>query len=85
MANPELALLDAGNITLGLRRGLAKLSGSITGAIEVVFPVASVKGAYKSPSQLGIKFIKEPRPVTSRRWGNTAHITLQLQIVDILL
>lgn len=66
---PGFAFLDGGGVTLCLSQPLARASGQIAGATEVVFAVDDVKGAYEMLRQRGIRFTHEPRNVTASAWA----------------
>ena len=63
------AFLDAGPVTLCLSGALAKASANITGATEIVFPVESVRIAYKALQDKGVAFSIEPRAVAGPNWA----------------
>lgn len=68
MQEPQIALLDAGAITLGLSPGHVRMAPHVTGASEVVFRVEDVRAAHRALGQLGIVFLNEPRQATATEW-----------------
>ncbi|HET8548571.1 MAG TPA: VOC family protein [Bryobacteraceae bacterium] len=66
---PGFAFFDAGGVTLCISEPLAKASGRIVGATEVVFSVSSVRGAYSALLSRGITFSHEPRNVAGTSWA----------------
>jgi catechol 2,3-dioxygenase-like lactoylglutathione lyase family enzyme len=69
MQEPQLALLDAGPVTLGLSTGHVRLAPHVNGATEVVFEVDNVRSVRKSLIDRGISFMNEPRQVTPTHWA----------------
>ena len=65
----SFAFLDAGPVTLCLSGALAKASGNIAGATEIVFTVESVRSAYNALRDKGIVFSIEPRIVSGPNWA----------------
>jgi predicted enzyme related to lactoylglutathione lyase len=68
MQSPVLALLDAGQITLGLSPGHLRLAPQTVGATEVVFHVPSVRDAQKELARRGVTFLSEPGQATATEW-----------------
>jgi catechol 2,3-dioxygenase-like lactoylglutathione lyase family enzyme len=68
MQEPQIALLDAGAIMLGLSPGHVRMAPHVTGATEVVFRVEDVRAAHRALGQLGIVFLNEPRQATATEW-----------------
>jgi catechol 2,3-dioxygenase-like lactoylglutathione lyase family enzyme len=68
MQEPQIALLEAGAITLGLSPGHVRMAPQVTGATEVVFRVEDVRAAHRALGQLGIVFLNEPRQATPSEW-----------------
>jgi catechol 2,3-dioxygenase-like lactoylglutathione lyase family enzyme len=68
MQEPQIALLDAGAITLGLSPGHVRMAPHVTGASEVVFRAENVRAAHRALGQLGIVFLNEPRQATATEW-----------------
>ncbi len=66
---PGFAFLDGGGVILCLSQPLARTSGQIVGATEVVFSVDDVRGAYEALRERGVKFANEPRNVTGSYWA----------------
>lgn len=71
MQEPQIALLDAGPIMLGLSPGHVRLAPQVNGATEVVFQVDSVRSTRQALIDRGVEFMNEPRQVTPTDW--TAH------------
>lgn len=69
MQEPQLALLDAGPVTLGLSPGHVRLAPQVNGATEVVFHVENVRAARKALIDRGVAFMNEPRQVTPTEWA----------------
>ena len=69
MQEAQLALLDAGPVTLGLSPGHVRLAPQINGATEVVFRVENVRAARQSLIDHGVAFLNEPRQVTPTEWA----------------
>lgn len=69
MQEPQIALLDAGPITLGLSPGHVRLAPQVNGATEVVFQVENVRAARQALMDRGIAFMNEPRQVTPTDWA----------------
>ena len=67
--NEGFAFLDAGGVTLCLSEPLARASGTISGAVEVVFSVEDVKAAHRELAARGVQFTHEPRAVTGPLWA----------------
>lgn len=68
MQSPVLALLDAGQITLGLSPGHLRLAPQPAGATEVVFHVSSVRNTQKQLAGRGVAFLSEPGQATATEW-----------------
>jgi predicted enzyme related to lactoylglutathione lyase len=66
----EIAFIEAGGVTLVLRKRLGPTE-SHSCAMEIVFPVQSVRTARGLLSQRGGKFINEPHEVTPGSWAST--------------
>jgi catechol 2,3-dioxygenase-like lactoylglutathione lyase family enzyme len=69
MQEPQLALLDAGPVTLGLSPGHVRLAPQVNGATEVVFQVENVRSARQGLIDRGVAFMNEPRQVTPTDWA----------------
>lgn len=67
----ELAFFAAGGVTLALSAPLGRTRAQRSGAIEIIFPVASVRTAYALLTQRGCAFINQPREVTPGSWAAT--------------
>ena len=68
MQEPALALLQCGNVLLGLSRGHTNLAPQVAGATEVVFQVESVRAAYQALVAQGVVFTTDPRQATPTDW-----------------
>ena len=68
MQEPQIALLNAGPVGLGLSPGHTRLAPHVAGATEVVFQVEHVRAAYAALQQQGIAFMNEPRQATPTDW-----------------
>lgn len=69
MQEPQLALLDAGPVTLGLSPGHVRIAPQVNGATEVVFHVENVRAARQALIDRGVAFMNEPRQVTPTEWA----------------
>lgn len=69
MQEPQIALLNAGPITLGLSPGHVRLAPQVNGATEVVFQVENVRAARQALMDRGIAFMNEPSQVTPTEWA----------------
>ncbi len=69
MHEPGLALLQCGNIILGLSPGLTNLAPHVTGATEVSFGVDNLRATQKALAAKGITFLSEPRRATPTDWA----------------
>lgn len=69
MQEPQIALLDAGPITLALSPGHVRLAPQVNGATEVVFQVDSVRSTRQALMDRGVEFMNEPRQVTPTDWA----------------
>ena len=69
MQEPQLALLDAGPVTLGLSPGHVRLAPQVNGATEIVFRVEDVRSARQALIDRGVAFMNEPRQVTPTHWA----------------
>jgi predicted enzyme related to lactoylglutathione lyase len=67
----DIAFVEAGGVTLVLRKRLWRANESHSCAMEIVFPVQSVRTARGLLEQRGGKFINEPHEVTSGSWAST--------------
>jgi catechol 2,3-dioxygenase-like lactoylglutathione lyase family enzyme len=65
----ELALLEAGPITLGLSQALARAIPQKAGATEIVFAVDNVRAAHAALTEQGVTFVREPTQVTPTDWA----------------
>jgi catechol 2,3-dioxygenase-like lactoylglutathione lyase family enzyme len=64
----QLALLNAGPITLGLSTGHVRMAPHVAGATEVVFQVEHVRAAWEALKSQGVEFLNEPQQVTPSDW-----------------
>lgn len=69
LREPQLAVLEAGNMSLVLSPGHLRLAPQAAGATEVVFRVEKVRAAREALGQQGISFLTEPRQVTPNDWA----------------
>lgn len=69
MQEPQIAILDAGHITLGLSPGHVRLAPQVNGATEVVFQVENVRSTRQALIDRGVEFMNEPRQVTPTDWA----------------
>lgn len=72
----EVTMFRAGEVTIVLNRPLGasvkSAGGAIsTGAVEVIFGVASVTAAHSELAGRGCRFIREPRAVMPGMWAAT--------------
>ena len=68
MQEPALALLQCGNVMLGLsprQMGATPLAE----AMEVSFGVDNLRAAHKALGDKGVTFLSEPRQVTPTNWA----------------
>src|ERR1041385_5164862 len=65
------AFIDGGAIAIGLSPDLGRHRQPIAGAMELVFAVDGVMAAWRSLSEKGVTFIREPRPATPTDWAAT--------------
>ena len=70
MKEPQIALLNAGPVRLGLSPGHVRMAPQVTGATEVVFQVENVRSAQKEMTAQGITFLGEPRQATATEWAS---------------
>jgi catechol 2,3-dioxygenase-like lactoylglutathione lyase family enzyme len=68
MQEAQIALLEAGHITLGLSLGHIRMAPQVAGAIEVVFRVDNVRGVRETLAARGVTFLSEPRQATPTDW-----------------
>ena len=68
MQEPGLALLQCGNIMLGLNPGLMSLA-PLAEAVEVSFGVDNLRATHKALMEKGVVFLSEPRAVTPTDWA----------------
>ena len=69
MQEPQLALLDAGPLTLGLSPRHVRLAPQVSGATELAFEVENVRTARQALIDRGVAFMNEPRQVTPTDWA----------------
>lgn len=68
MQEPGLALLQCGNIMLGLNPGLMS-PAPLAEAVEVSFGVDNLRATHKALMEKGVVFLSEPRAVTPTDWA----------------
>lgn len=74
LQSPQIVLLDAGAIILGLSPGHARLapqanSPQINGATEVAFGVDDIRTAFTGLKDKGVSFLSEPRQATDKEFA----------------
>jgi catechol 2,3-dioxygenase-like lactoylglutathione lyase family enzyme len=74
LQSPQIVLLDAGPIILGLSPGHARLapqtnSPQINGATEVAFGVDDIRTAYTGLKDKGVSFLSEPKQATDKEFA----------------
>jgi catechol 2,3-dioxygenase-like lactoylglutathione lyase family enzyme len=69
MQEPQIALLDAGPVILGLSPGHVRLAPQVNGATEVVFQVDNVRSTRQTLIDRGVAFMNEPRQVNPTDWA----------------
>jgi len=68
MQEPALALLQCGNIMLGL--SLRHMNAApLAEAVEVSFGVDNLRATHKALGEKGVAFLSEPRQVTPTDWA----------------
>ncbi len=67
----QFAFFAAGGVTLGLGAPLGRAVQPKAGAVEVIFPAASVTAAHRELVERGCRFVNEPREVTPGSWAAT--------------
>ena len=68
MQEPGLALLQCGNIMLGLNPGHMS-AAPLAEAVEVSFGVDNLRATHKALVEKGVVFLSEPRAVTPTDWA----------------
>lgn len=68
MQESQLALLQCGNIMLGLSLRHAS-AAPLAEAVEVSFGVDNLRATYQSLGERGVVFLSEPRQVTPTDWA----------------
>ncbi|HEY2168348.1 MAG TPA: VOC family protein [Candidatus Angelobacter sp.] len=68
MQEPALALLQCGNIMLGLSPRHMN-AAPLAEAVEVSFGVDSLRATHKALGEKGVVFLSEPRAVTPMDWA----------------
>jgi len=66
---PDFAFLNGGGVTLALSEELGKAKDYRTGAVELVFAVEDVHGAFTALTANGVTFHRQPRQVTESNWA----------------
>src|SRR5690349_16420279 len=61
LREPQLAVLEAGSMSLVLSPSHLRLAAQAAGATEVVFRVEHVRAAKESLTRQGVSFLTEPR------------------------
>lgn len=84
LQSPQIVLLDAGSIILGLSPGHARLAmqsadpqnpnhqnanQKISGATEVSFAVEDIRAAYAALEAQGVTFLNQPRQATEKEFA----------------
>jgi catechol 2,3-dioxygenase-like lactoylglutathione lyase family enzyme len=69
MQEPALALLQCGNVMLGLSPGHLTLVPQAAGATEISFGVDNLRATHKALGEKGVTFMGEPRQVTPTDWA----------------
>jgi catechol 2,3-dioxygenase-like lactoylglutathione lyase family enzyme len=69
MQLPEIALLDAGSIMLGLSQALGRTTAQKSGASEIVFQVENVRAAHAALGAKGVTLVREATQVTPTDWA----------------
>jgi catechol 2,3-dioxygenase-like lactoylglutathione lyase family enzyme len=69
MQEPALALLQCGNIMIGLSPRHVQSAAQIAGATELSFGVDNLRATHKALDEKGIAFLGEPRQVTPTDWA----------------
>ena len=69
MQEPALALLQCGNVILGLSPRHANATSQIAGATEISFGVDNLRATHKALGEKRITFLGEPRQVTPSDWA----------------
>jgi catechol 2,3-dioxygenase-like lactoylglutathione lyase family enzyme len=69
LREPQLAVLEAGSMSLVLNPGHLRLAPQAAGATEVVFRVKHVRAAREALTRQGVSFLTEPRQVTPSEWA----------------
>jgi predicted enzyme related to lactoylglutathione lyase len=68
----EVTLIQAGDIVIVLNEPLGRASGqAIVGAVEVIFPVASVQASHRDLSARGCSFVAAPHEIFPGTWAAT--------------
>jgi catechol 2,3-dioxygenase-like lactoylglutathione lyase family enzyme len=68
----EVTFLRAGEVTILLNHPLGVAAGdAIVGAVEIIFPVASVGESHEDLAKRGCKFTHQPHEVTTGLWAAT--------------
>jgi catechol 2,3-dioxygenase-like lactoylglutathione lyase family enzyme len=79
LQSPQIVLLDAGSVLLGLSPGHARMAAQaagqnsgdlrISGATEVSFAVDNIRSAHVDLQKLGVTFLNDPRQVTDKEFA----------------
>jgi catechol 2,3-dioxygenase-like lactoylglutathione lyase family enzyme len=74
LQSPQIVLLDAGSITLGLSPSHARLAPQnaaqqINGATELAFGVRDIRASYVALKDKGVTFLSEPKQTTDKEFA----------------
>lgn len=74
LQSPQIVLLEAGSISLGLSPGHARLAPQnlaqqINGATEVAFAVEDIHASYAALKERGVVFMNAPQQVTEKEFA----------------
>jgi catechol 2,3-dioxygenase-like lactoylglutathione lyase family enzyme len=69
MQEPGLALLQCGNVMIGLSPGHVRFAPQVVGATEVSFGVDNLRATHKALMEKGVTFMGEPRQATPTDWA----------------
>ena len=64
-----LAFFAAGPVSIILSAEMGRVRTPVAGAMELVFPVDSVKRVWRALTAAGVTFFREPRQVTEKDWA----------------
>lgn len=69
MQESELALLQCGNVLVGLSLRHVQGTAPVAGATELSFGVENLRATHTALGEKGIVFVTEPRQVTPTDWA----------------